>query len=246
MSGKEKKNGSLNKIICIGAVILSALVTLLFLVMNIVFCTAKLSAALSIIWLVYSIVILVRSKQKLSFLSSIAGCIAAVPVLGLLALSSPIINSSSPWKYNYQRQYIELYSPSASEDFPDTLPEDIGDYKFEYTPSIMQGNGHCSVRFTASEDSVRAFENEYAPSAIYALPLSQFDESGNTKVEKKHSDAVVPYGEDNHLSVFIDQDFWGGTEATVYVLSAVLNWNHPHSNAVIISSDHSKIQFSQY
>lgn len=250
MSGKEKKNGSLNKVICIGTVVLSALVTLLFLCLLILVGTAEVSIMVSCAWLVFSVILLVLSKRKYVFLLSIAGCIIALPLLGLFAMSNPSINSSSPWKYSLQRQYIQLYGTGYSEDLPETLPEDIGDYKFEHKPTIMQGQGHCSIRYTAPADTIRAFEEQYAPSAIYTMPLSRFDNDGfysGIFIEKVSPEATVGYTGESYLGVYIDNDFWKDTpDATVYVLSAVHDWNHPHSKIVIISSDHSKIQFSQY
>lgn len=245
MSDNEKKFSVVNKIFGIGAVVLSALATVLYLCLNIFFSTAKISMAVCFIWLIFSVIFLLQSKKKFVFVLSIAGCVVAVPLLLLMTMLAPVITSDSPWKYNLQRQYVGLYNENSFENFPDTLPENIGDYRFEYKPAIMQGLGHSSVRFTGSVEVVGAYEREYAPQAIYTLPLSQFN-YGVTTVDKVSPKARVPYEGDKHLSVYVDDDFWGDTEATVYVLSATHNFNHPHSSAVIISSDYSKIQFSRF
>lgn len=245
MRADAKKVSFVNRFFCIVSVVLSALAVLLFLCLNIFFSTAKISIAVSLIWLIFSVIFLLQSKKKFVFVLSIAGCVAAVPLLLLMTMLAPVITSESPWKYNLQQQYVGLYNEGSFENFPDTLPENIGDYRFEYKPAIMQGSGHSSVRFTGSAEVIVAYEREYASQAIYAIPLSRFDH-GDTSVETVSPKARVPYEGDKHLSVYVDDDFWGDTEATVYVLSATHNFNHPRSSAVIISSDYSKIQFSRF
>lgn len=250
MNHKEKKFRSVNRVCCIGTVVLSVLATLLFLCLLIFVGTAKFSIMVSFLWLIASVILLILSKKRSVYVLSIISCIIALPLLGLFAMSKPSINSSNPWKYSFQRQYIKLYGTGYSEDLPETLPEDIGDYKFEHKPTIMQGQGHCSIRYTAPADTIRAFEEQYAPSAIYTMPLSKFDNDGFYSgffVEKVSPEATVGYTGESYLGVYIDNDFWKDTpDATVYVLSAVHDWNHPHSKIVIISSDYSKIQFSQF
>ena len=245
MSDNEKKVSFVNKLFCIGELVLSALAMLLFLCLYIFFGTAKFSIAVSFFWLIASITLLIQSDRKYIFVLSIIGSIMNVLVLGLMAMLAPVITSESPWKYSYQQQYVGLYNENSFDNFPDALPENIGDYRFEYKPAIMQGSGHSSVRFTGSAEVIGAYEREYAPQAIYAIPLSRFDH-GDTLVETVSPEARVPYEGDKHLSVYVDDDFWGDTEATVYVLSATHNFNHPRSSAVIISSDYSKIQFSRF
>lgn len=245
MSDNEKKFSVVNKIFGIGAVVLSAAAAVVYLCLNIFFSTGKFSLAVSLIWLIFSIIILLRSKRRFVFVLSIAGCVAAVSLLLIMTMLAPVITSDSPWKYNLQQQYVGLYNENSFENFPDALPENIDDYRFEYKPAIMQGSGHSSVRFTGSAEVIRAYEREYASQAIYAIPLSRFDH-GDTSVETVSPKARVPYEGDKHLSVYVDEDFWGDTEATVYVLSATHNFNHPRSSAVIISSDYSKIQFSRF
>lgn len=246
MSIKSSKpeNEKLNKGFTKAGTALAVLFTLIFLILFIMIGTGFIRICICIFWLMF-MKAKMRNPEEHNYVSNLARMLVMTAILGCMSLFAPIIFSKSAWKYNLQRKYIDLYNKYSSVDFPDKLSGNIGNYKFEYVPSIMQGNGHCSVRFTASADDIKAYEREYAPKAIYAIPLSRFD-FGDTVVEEVSPEAVVPYEGGNNLSMFVDSDFWGDTKATVYVLSAVHDWNHPHSHVVIISSDYRKIQFSQY
>ncbi|MDO4863554.1 MAG: hypothetical protein Q4A05_05230 [Ruminococcus sp.] len=223
--------------------VISLTATLLMLGLVIAVGNGVIRLAISLIWLALAIFVLI-AKKKLFFYISVTLWLLSMPIIGFTMLWAPFIHSYTPWKYNIQRSYIEIYNRNSSKDFPAMLPRDITDYEFDYMPSIMQGTGHCWARFETSADTVKAYESEYAPQAIYTLPLSSF-ESGRVDVDVVSPEAIQPFKEDKSLDISYDRDFWDGTEATVYVLSATHNWNHPHSSAVIISDDHTKVQFAQ-
>ena len=51
----------------------------------------------------------------------------------------------------------------------------------------------------------------------------------------------------NVLDVYVSESMKNGCsdKAQIYVLSAVLNFNHPHSSAVIVDTETGKVQLSQ-
>ena len=223
----------------------SALLFLLFLVMFILTGMGLIRMVICFLWLVLPLVFLIFAPGKLHFAISLTETLLMLMAVGFISLWAPFgFSSKMPWRYNFQRTYIDVYNSASSKDFPDKLPKEIDDYRFEYLASIMQGTGHCSARFTASPDIIKAYESEYAPKAIYTIPLSDL-RYGSITVDSVSPEAMMPYESDRSLSVWFDNDYWNDTDATVYVLSATHNWNHPHSSAVIISKDHTKVQFTQ-
>ena len=243
MSEDKPKLSLTARIITIIFAVISLLSVLLFLAGLILAGNGIIRLFISVIWLISAVLVLI-SKNKVHFAVSIVFWLLLIPIMGFSVLFAPFIHSYSPWKYSFQRAYIDMYNRGSSKDFPDKLPSGVKSYEFDYMPSILQGTGHCSARFTASEDIIKDYESEYAPQAIYTIPLENFN-NGTTYVETISPQARQSCAEDDSLDIWEDEEFWADTDATVYVLSAVHNWNHPHSSAVIISKDHTKIQFTQ-
>ncbi len=167
------------------------------------------------------------------------------------------ITSRMKWQYPFQQRYISRFrNVKPSEYFPARLGEVLGDYKFEYVPSVMQGIGHYSVTYRTTPEQAAACAAEYAPKARYTIPLKEYIENGGYTVED-FTPRENSY-DDGTLDVYISEkmrggsDFFddtssgGGSDSTqIYVLNAVLNWNHPHSTAVIVDTETGLVQFSQ-
>lgn len=153
--------------------------------------------------------------------------------------------STEQWRYDHQRKYVDTIKNGHSDCFPDELPRDISDYRIEYQPSFWQGTGHFRVHFRTSSEQLEQYEKEYSAQAIYTIPLTDFY-GGRTEVKEISPKAVVSYDGDKSLVVASDSDFWSGHEkgAAVYVVSAVHNWNHPHSGAVIINKTEKMVEFT--
>lgn len=227
------------------------LIPLLFMLWNLIAVGGNLTSIIALvipfIWLLMALIIFAE-KRKLFFIIGLVVCILSFPLMGFILFSmtfGPYIHSTSPWRYNIQRSYIVVSGQGKTPDFPSHLPKDITDYEFDFAPHIMQGAGHCSARFKTSADTIEAYESEYAPQAIYTLPIGDFKNYHSTNVDTVSEKAETWSDTDKSLKVWMDEDFWGSTDATVYVLSATHNSNHPHSSAVIISKDHTKVQFTQ-
>ena len=200
------------------------------------------------IWLLIAVLVLFE-KKKLFFKIGLIFFLLSIPIMGFILIFmmfGPYIDSTSPWKYNIQRSFIVVNRQGATPNFPSHLPNDIKSYKFNASPHVLQGAGHCSARFEASVDTIKEYESEYATKAKYILPISYFKDYYSTDVDNvSEKSETWSDNTDKSLKVWIDQDFWDGTDATVYVLSTNHNWDHPESSAVIISKDHTKVQFTQ-
>ncbi|MBR1864554.1 MAG: hypothetical protein IJ806_10760 [Ruminococcus sp.] len=165
----------------------------------------------------------------------LAVCVAVAPVS---------VRSSSKFKFGIQRSYINSYQTVSDVSW---IPEEEvrkaeGDYRLDYMASFGQGTGHFDVRFTTGKDSAKAMAEEYGRKAVYTVELKDYESSSGSyyHVNGGESDKDI-------LTVFYDRDIWEGhtDSAVIYVLSATLNWNHPHCQAVIIDPVSGLAEFSQ-
>lgn len=242
---KQIKSPKLNKAFTIVSLIISALLSLLFLVLFIITDHGLIRMIISGIWFAFNLIMLLKCAEKIHVAVNIILTVIFVTILFFQSIFFLGFSSDTPWKYNFQKLYVIFRNNYEFKVAPEKLPDDINDYSMEYLPSIMQGTGHSSVRFKASQDVIKAYEEEYSAKAIYTYPLSVFDE-GHITVEKVSPKAAIGMTDDKSLFIYRDTDFWeGNTTATVYVISATHNWNHPHSTAVIIDSEKNMIEFAQ-
>lgn len=244
---KQIKSQKLNKRFTIVALVISALFFLLFLVLYFVIgINSGLNRLLiSGIWFVFNLIMVLKCAEKIPVAVSIILTVIFVTILFFQSIFFLGFSSDTPWRYNFQKSYIIFRNNYEFRVAPEKLPDDISDYSMEYLPSIMQGTGHSSVRFKASQDVIKAYEEEYSAKAIYTYPLSVFQD-GSIDVEQVSPKADIGIKDDKSLLVYRDTDFWSeSTSATVYVTSATHNWNHPHSTAVIIDSEKNMIEFAQ-
>lgn len=180
-------------------------------------------------------------------IKNIIGRILALIIILFFMFSIPsiMISSSALWKYPFQSFYIGLYqNVKEPEWFPDFRKDVQSDYSFEYIPSIMQGTGHYSVCLVTSPETAAEYEKKFASQARYIIPFDEYSsrEGWYTIGEDKDDSG------NNVLNVYWDMDFWKKGEepnAQIYVLDAVLNWNHPHSSAVIIDTESGRVQLSR-
>ena len=246
MSGKPGNN-RLNKAFTIAALIIAGVFTLLFLVLFILTGQGVLRLGLCLLWLIILVIMLIKGAEKHSCGWSIAGIACVTPVLLMMSVMFIGVGSETPWRYPFQRAYIRFHRSWYEEVLPQKFPKDISRYYFSYTPTFGQGSGHDSVRFSAPTETIEAYEKEYASQAIYTIPLSDFKDSYIYYVKDISPKAEQGLDEypNNTLHICYDNKFWNDTDATVYVISAVHDFNHPSSYAVIISNDHTKIQFAK-
>lgn len=242
---KQIKFEKFNKAFTIINVVIAGLFTLLFLVLFILVESGLVRLVISGIWFAFNLIMVLKCAEKIHVAVNIILTVIFVTILFFQSIFFLGFSSDTPWKYNFQKSYIIFRNNYEFRVAPEKLPDDISDYSMEYLPSIMQGTGHSSVRFKASQDVIKAYEEEYSAKAIYTYPLSVFDE-GHITVEKVSPKAAIGMTDDKSLFIYRDTDFWAeSTSATVYVTSATHNWNHPHSTAVIIYSEKNMIEFAQ-
>lgn len=177
----------------------------------------------------------------------IIGRIIALIIILFFMFSMPslIILPSNVWQYPFQKFYTGLYhNVREPEWFPDFRDDVQSDYSFEYMPSIMQGTGHFSVCFVTSPEIAAEYERKFTSEAQYIIPLDEFTVRSFYSV---NGNSENPW-EDDVLDIYWNMKFWKKGEepnAHIFVLDAVLNYNHPHSSAVIIDAESGRIQLSR-
>ena len=242
---KQIKSPKLNKAFTIVSLIISALLSLLFLLLFIITDHGLKRMIICGIWFAFNLIIVLKCAEKIHVAVNIILTVIFVTILFFQSIFFLGFSSDTPWKYNFQKLYVIFRNNYEFKVAPEKLPDDISDYSMEYLPSIMQGTGHSSVRFKASQDVIKAYEDEYSAKAIYTYPLSVFQD-GSIDVEQVSPKAAIGMTDDKSLLVYRDTHFWSeSTSATVYVTSATHYWNHPHSTAVIIDSEKNMIEFAQ-
>ena len=114
---------------------------------------------------------------------------------------------------------------------PESIEKDAADYRYDHMPSVMQGTGHTSIRYTGSKPYTMDRE------AVTAFMLCDYSESADLSKELDRDNVVI----------FYDRDFWKGHESTarVYVTYVSGNVNHPHSMAVIADSTSGRVEFAR-
>ena len=244
MSGKP--NTALNAVFALIATTIALVLTLAFLVLFILTGQGLLRLGVCLMWLIPLIIILIKGAGKHSIGWSITGIAGVSFVLLVMSAMFLGVGSSVPWRYPFQRAYIRFHRSWYESILPNKLPKNISNYYFSYMPTFGQGAGHDAVRFTASTDVIEAYEKEYASQAIYTIPFSDFKDSYTTSVKEisPKAEQVSEQYPSNLLHINYDYKFWTDTDATVYVISAVHDFNHPSSYSVIISKDHTKIEFA--
>ena len=243
---KQIKSPRLNKAFTIVSLIISALLSLLFLLLFIITDHGLIRMIISGIWFVFNLIMLLKCAEKIHVAVNIILTVIFVTILFFQSIFFLGFSSDTPWRYNFQKLYVIFRNNYEFRVAPEKLPDDISDYSMEYLPSIMQGTGHSSVRFKASHDVIKAYEEEYSAKAIYTYPYSEFEYGYSISVDEVNPKASAKWEDDKSLYIYSDSDFWSeSTSATVYVISAVHNWNHPHSSAVIIDSEKNMIEFAQ-
>ena len=201
---------------------------------------------LSLIWAALLILNIIKGRKRFFWLLLAVNMLWAM-YLGFCWLFPSSFYSKTQWRYKYQVIYVtDIRKNGHADCFPDELPSELSDYRIDYAPSIWQGTGHFRVHFKTSAKQLEQYEKEYSTQAIYTIPVSDFNGMWDTQVKEISPKAGVSHGDDKSLMVTYDQDYWAGHEkdATVYVVSAVHNWNHPHSGAVIINKTDKMVEFT--
>ena len=170
--------------------------------------------------------------------------LAAMLLAGAFFFQFPplFIESSFLWQYPFQKMYTGLYRNVKEPDFFFDFRNDVqGDYCFEYLAAFMQGSGSYSVRFKTTPEIAAAYSGKFSPVSEYIIPLDKFNGLSDYTV-------TAADGSEGTISVTIDEDFFGNSDSEntfVFILETNLNWNHPHTSAVIVDKTNGLIQLSR-
>ena len=207
-------------------------------------CTIK--EGLALLWAALLTLFIIKGRKRFFWLVLAANMLWTI-FFGVLWLFPSGFESKVEWRYKWQVKFVtDIQKNGHADCFPDKLPNDASDYHMDYAPSFWQGTGHFCVRFKTSLQQLEQYEKEYSSQALYTIPLEDFKGMWDIQVEEINPKAIVSHGSDKSLMVEYDKEFWAGHEkgATVYVVSAVHNWNHPHSSAVIINKKDKMVEFT--
>ena len=159
--------------------------------------------------------------------------ISAAIVLMLIFSVPPLgLSSRMLWQYPFQKGFVGMYQNIREPEwFPDFRDDVLADHRFDYLPSILQGTGHFSVRFVTSPERAAEYAQEFSQQAMWTI---------------SYEDISFTAPQDEYPDIFADRDFWeNAPDAEVYILDGAVDWDHPHSSAVIIDVQTGKIQLSQ-
>ena len=187
-----------------------------------------------------------RKHGKKETIVKIVSDIIVIVGIALFLLSMPPMTMSSPllWQYPFQKKLMDMYHNVKEPDFvPDFRGAVKGDYYFDYLPSMLQGAGYYSVRFTADTAQAQEYERMFSARAVHTF---DFDDEAHDYYGNYFS-RNVQLGENDvgSVDVYIDREFFSSGNARIYVIETNYNWNHPHTSAVIIDSAVGKVQFSR-
>ena len=188
--------------------------------------TACVMAVIGVLWTLY-----MRSQRKkgvADWQENTKRIIIFTLVSFLINLFPPMsAGSTGKWRYPLIRRYIDCYNTvNMPSRLPDSIPDDAAEYRLEFLPSIMQGNGHFSVRYVCGNDSLDGFAESCRRDAIYTLTLA--DAENDSKA------ADIRY----------DRDFWAGHEesAVIYIFSGNFE-HHYHVDCVIVDEENRAVQY---
>jgi len=193
------------------------------------------------------LVLSIMSKRKNYFaLMLIVNFIVAVFLMSMMIFPDGF-RSYSPWRYKFQKAYMGEFTKESIDFCPDELPDDISDYKIEYTPPFMQGAGYFSLRFKTDAEHIAKYKEEYTEKAAYIytlnnyLNISEQDDAENTTVTT--TEVSRPY-----VSIGYDRGFWTGhgENAEIHLLEFKDDITHEYSCSVIIDQEDCMVEFSKF
>lgn len=183
----------------------------------------------------------------------------AVRVIGSLLLCvfpflmSPIaMRSKMLWQYQIQKPLLRVYN-YVPKWFPDVTADVVSDFRSDHVASVMQGEGHESIRFVTTPERAAEYQRKFSEKAYYTAALPETYDAHIT-LPKEDMQKIPGYNDewDNMLSFYCDRDFWytndtdGDPDAVIYFLDVHGNWNHPGSSAVIINTKTGAVELSQF
>ena len=144
------------------------------------------------------------------------------------------ISVTSRWQYPMAMKYAYGFQ-TASTFLPEELPSSARDVRYDFFPTILQGDGHVCVEFTADEVYVTELSNRLETEAMYVINYGELD-SLNAALNTEDSD---------YKKITLWEGSFGEEhpDSTVYIIDTNYYWNHPRYKAVFIDGNH--VFFSQ-
>lgn len=137
--------------------------------------------------------------------------------------------------YSFDIRYLENRFNHKYNKFPQRLPVNAQDCTLEFMPSVLQGSGFLCLSFKASDDVLQQYINQYSSETILPVfTISQYKGESYSEVLSNIEDYVDQenYSDSNGrgLEIYIPDEITAQyPDAEIYVISATIDWNHPHS-----------------
>lgn len=210
---------------------------------------AFLPAVIGCIWALTTGLKMKRSADE-SVQENIKRIIICILITAFSQLFAPFhVGALGAWRYPIVKGYVKLYNTTrVPEWLPDRIPDGAEDYRLDYMPSIMQGSGHFSVRFKCGGEELERWVSFGESKARYIFRLADYAAASGYSWDDEETSAGTEKGlpELGDFDVIYDKGFWQGCEdgADVYIISANIDRNHPHAEAVIINKESGMVEFT--
>ena len=223
--------------------IVFAVITFLFLAL----CVAVSNIGTVAVFLtsaVFLIILFGRYKKgsfKPCFVCSIIfTCVLAFTALIWLVLLLLPTHSYLKYQYPFDMKYISLHSLSKNtpDFFPERIPSNASDYEFDFLPTILQGQGHLTVGFSADDEYIDELKSSLEGQAKYIVPIEEFS-SLNERIRNEEPDDPL-----RGIELYWGDCLNEHSNGTLYIIDTNYYTHHPHTKAVIV--DENYVFFSDY
>lgn len=217
---------------------------LIFLIVFVLTGAALIKLSISLIWLLFPLFCCILKKYQ-NFILCIAETLVMSAFLLFIGLWAPIMNQTHfSFRYPFQKAYIGIFNGDDTFDyFPSKLPHGVKDYRLDYLPAIMQGDGYTTMSFEASDDVIEQYMNEYSKGAIYTCTVADLGESLSIQINENGANPT-----NKNADVRMDKRFRAkcSDNAKVYIMyNSETSHRSPYTSAVVIDSEHNIIEFSK-
>lgn len=168
--------------------------------------------------------------------TGLPGAIAGIFLCFMLILTSPAISMCRfRFQYNPVRLYMR-YTHTFSEYIPDKLPEKTDDFDIYFFPGFMNSGHLMRMSFVTDEKTIDDITAKAESEAIGKLDYASYlKDSDNDEVKKLLKEYFGSEKYSLHLAASSFPEYID--DGVIYVMSSNGDWNHPHSECIIVNSE---------
>ena len=139
------------------------------------------------------------------------------------------ITVRSRWQYPLALSYTYNFK-SVDTFLPKKLPKSAKKVRYEFFPTILQGDGYLCVEFTADDQYVTELKARLEEEAMYVVDYKDLGILNKSIQEDSGTYDTVQL----HEGTFADKH----PDSTVYIIDNNFYWNHPRSKVVFIDGNY--------